>query len=250
MPSTFPNNAFNDFTKFAMRFFPPLLSNENLEDPLERRNHAAGALQAVRYRYFACSRLNEEFKTLFSNAKADARFNEWSEGDEHHLQLEQCIYHFFINALSVFESLVYCLYFVGGAIDKEHFKLIQNPRNITLKTTIKAFKEAFPKLSLANHLCELRNDTDFDRIDKIRNILAHRLVGRRNIRSSSTPFPDGTYTESREETWHIPGFSDRLVFDNELTQRHFDGVTRMLALLIAASNEFLKEVERPKVSDV
>lgn len=245
IPSTFPEDAFKEFGKLAGGFFPPILSNENLEDPLQKLRHFQGAWLAVRYRYRACSELNEAFKTLLSNAMGSDLWREWSEGEEHHYQLEQCIYHFFMNALSVFESLAFCLYFVGGMIDKKHFTHIKNPLNIKLKATVAAFESAFPKFSLTGHLCELLEDTDFRNIDEIRNILAHRLSGRRNVCNSGAIYPDGTCTESREETWHIPGLNHKLLFDNELIKRHFDGVTHLLTALILASLEFVKSVKRP-----
>lgn len=240
MPSTFPEDAFKEFGKLARGFFPPILSDQNLEDSDQKLGHFQGAWLAVHYRYRACSELNEAFKTLFSNAMASDLWREWSEGEEHHYQLEQCIYHFFMNALSVFESLAFCLYFVGGMISKKHFTQIKNPRNITLKATISAFEDAFPQLSLTGHLRELSEDTDFGKVDEIRNILAHRLIGRRNVRSYGTTDSNGKYTQTREEVWHIPGSTEELVFDEELIQRHFDEVTRMSTTLISASIEFVK----------
>lgn len=245
MPLTFPEDAFKEFGKLAGLFFSPILSDQNFEDSHEKLGHFRGAWLAVHYRYRACWELNEAFKTLFLNAMANDLWREWSEGEEHNYQLEQCIYHFFMNALSVFESLAFCLYFVGGIINKIYFNLIKNPRNITLKTTISAFEAAFPQLSLTDHLRNLSKDTGFGKIDEIRNILAHRLIGRRNVHlSNGISDSSGKYTQTREEIWHIPGLTGKLVFDEELIQRHFDEVNRILTTLISASLAFVKSEPR------
>jgi hypothetical protein len=36
-----------------------------------------------------------------------------------------------------------------------------------------------------------------------------------------TTHSDGTYTNWREETWHLPGAAGKLMFDEELLQRQF-----------------------------
>jgi hypothetical protein len=171
---------------------------------------------------------------------ADDLWREWSEGEEQHYRLAQCIYYFFMNALSVFECLTFCLYFVGGMIDKKHFTQIKNPRKISLKDTITAFEAAFPQLSLTCHLRELSEDTVFGKVCEIRNILAHRLVGRRNVRSYGTTDSNGKYTQTSEEVWYIPGSTEELVLDEELIQRYFDEVTRISTALISASLEFVE----------
>lgn len=241
MPSTFPQDSFQEFGELASKFFPSILSDENLEDSFQKLWHFQRAWLAVRYRYRACSEHNEAFKTLFVNARASDLWREWSEGEEHHYKLEQCLYHFFMNALSIFESLGFCLYFVGGMVGPKHFANVCNPKHITLKATRSAFEVAFPYASITNHLRQLLKYPEFSKIELIRNILAHRLSGRRNVRSPGIIDSDGTYTQTREEIWHIPGLNEELVFDEELIQHHFNEVTRLLTMLISASLDFVKE---------
>jgi hypothetical protein len=81
--------------------------------------------QAVGYRYLACAECNEDFKALFVNAPE--RWREWNDDPEHSYKLERCLYTFFMNGLSVFESLAFCLYFVGGTIRPELFPHTSNP---------------------------------------------------------------------------------------------------------------------------
>ena len=72
----------------------------------------------------------------------------------------------------------------------------------------------------------------------MRNLVGHRISGRRSVRASSTIEKDGTHTHWREETWHLPGATERLLFDDELLQRHLDDVTGLLESLSAAAREF------------
>jgi hypothetical protein len=68
MPSTFPDTEFRGFGIAAGRFFPALLSDEVLYDPLEKRRHFDWSWQAVRYRYRGCAECSEEFKALLDDA--------------------------------------------------------------------------------------------------------------------------------------------------------------------------------------
>ena len=244
MPPAFPRTEFQEFGKLASTFFPPALSDGDPDDPLQRRLHFQGAWLAVCYRYRACAEQSATFTTLFNKAMASDLWREWSEGEDHNYELEQCLYGFFMNALSVLESLGFCLYFVGAMIDSKNFHNVNRPRCITLKTTHAAFGSAFPNASATVWLTEMFEDPAFIRIDTIRNLLAHRLTGRRNIRSSAAIHPDGTYTQSREELWYIPGLSEEIVFDEKLVQRHFDDVTRLLTAFISASLKFVKSGQR------
>ena len=81
-------------------------------------------------------------------------------------------------------------------------------------------------------------DARLAQLDKIRNILAHRLSSRRSITASSTLELDGTQTNWREEKWHIPGASESPMFDQEMLQHHLDNVAAMLRPLVAAAREF------------
>ena len=240
MPSTFPQCTFQDFGKLAVTFFPPLMSNENLNDSCQKLLHFQNAWQAVRYRYRTCSEQNETFKMLFTNSMDCDLWREWTEGEDHNFKLEQCLYNFFTNALSVFESLGFCLYFVGAMINAKNFPKVTSPKDITLKTTRTVFTKAFPNASVTVHLKELLENPDFMRIDEIRNIQAHRVIGRRNIRSFGTTLSDGKNTLKKEELWYLPGVKEKLTFNEELTQIHFNNISRMLKILVLASLEFVR----------
>ncbi|MCX5867933.1 MAG: hypothetical protein NT009_10765 [Proteobacteria bacterium] len=201
---------------------------------------------AVEYRYRTCAELNEEFKTLLSGA--NNLWKEWGDDEELNYKLERCLYGFFMNGLSIFESFGFCLYFVGAALQPENFSHVSEPKRINLEETIKAFRKAFPDLSITTRLETLTQEKDFKHIKDFRNILAHRLVGRRIVHSDGITHRDGTYTYTRKEKWHVLGSSDELIFDEEMTQRSMDGITSLLTSLVEASIEFVQKSKPAKTS--
>jgi hypothetical protein len=237
MPSTFPVE-FREFGLATAPFFPKCLTDEDLNDPFKRRLHFDWSWQAVRYRYRLCAECNEEFKTLW---KVD-----W-DNQELTYKLERCIYMFFMSGLSVFDSFAFCLYFLGHAVQPGAFPDTANPRKIDRKATIKAFNNAFPQAKITGLLAGLRDDTGFSTIDALRNIVGHRLSGRPGIRSSATINADGTCTTDwHEETWDIPGAPGKLMFNEELLQRHLDDITRLLTALASAAHEFAENNQPAK----
>jgi hypothetical protein len=239
MPPTFPTE-FRDFGLATRPFFPKLLSDEDLNDPLRRRTQFDWSWQAVRYRYRLCAECNEEFKALLVSPS-----EEWKAGwgdEELTYKLERCIYTFFMSGLSVFDSFTFCLYFLGHALEPSAFPSVGNPRKIKGKTTAEAFRAAFPQDRIKALLTGLPGDARFSTIDNIRNILAHRLSGRRSIRSSHTKHEDGRLTTDwHEETWHVPGAAESLMFDEELLQRYLENITGLLASLASAAREFTEQ---------
>ena len=242
IPEQFPQYAFQDFGKLASELFPGILSEEAATDPLQRQHQFLKSWVAVRYRYRACSEANEEFKSLFANATE--LFREWNFDEEYWYKIERCLYTFFMNAVSVFESFGYCLYFVGNALNPQAFVHVAQPKKITLRTTSEAFCAAFPHSAISDRLATLRNDSEFCKVDSVRNILAHRISGMRSVRSYSVLELDGTFTGSREDVLHLHG-ADELQYDEELIQRHLNGLTAKLTVLVEAALELLQP-ERTK----
>lgn len=179
-PKDFPQEFFQDFGKYALELFPGLLSEEAGADKFQRQNQFLKSWTAVRYRYRACSEANEEFKFLFANSSEF--FGEWNSNEEHWYKVERCLYTFFMNGLSVFESFGYCLYFVGNAINAQAFVHVAAPKKITLGITTDAYCAAFPNTPISHRLAALRNDAEFCKLELIRNILAHRISGMIAIR--------------------------------------------------------------------
>ena len=237
MPPSFPMDEFRAFGLATTPLFPKTLSSEDLNDPLNRRTHFDWSWQAVRYRYRSAAECSEEFKALLANPSGT-----WQAGwgdEELTYKLERCIYTFFMNGLSVFDSFAYALYFLGHAIQPAAFPDVAKLRNITRKATGKAFAGAFEQEPLTKLLANLSSNAEFGVIDELRNILGHRLSGRHSVRSSSTMNRDGTLTRDfHEETWHIPGATVSLTFDPDMLQRVLDGIADLLKTMTAAALQF------------
>lgn len=237
-PPSFPMDEFRAFGIAASSFFATIISDENLFDPQEKRRNFDWAWQAVRYRYRTCVERADEFRGLLFAPSGIAwpHSAAWLAGvgdEELTYKLEQAIYVFFMGGLSVFESFGFCLYFLGNALQPGDFQHVAAPRKIKLAVTIEAFKAAFPSAAITTCLADVVQKPEFIRIDKIRNVLAHRLSGRRSVRSWS----DGT-THRLEETWHIPDLPGALQFSPDMLHHLMDEITGMLTTLIAAAREF------------
>jgi len=242
MPASFPETDFRAFGIAAHAFFPDIYTFKGLQEVLydlqEKKRQFDWSWPAVRYRYRSCTECNDEFKALLNDETSDW----WKAGghdEELVYKLERCIYQFFTSALSVFDSFAFCLYFYGNAVEPGAFVEVGNPRAITRNATAKAFTAAFPQAGITGLLAGLSKDSRFSTIDMVRNLVGHRISGRRSIRSSVTLQADGGYTtDLHEETWHLPGAAGKLTFDEEMLQRHLDDVTVLLASLSLAAREF------------
>jgi hypothetical protein len=199
----------------------------------------------VRYRYRSCAECQDEFKAVLDNASEAW----WATGlgdEELTYKLERCIYLFFTSGLSVFDSFAFCLYFLGHAIQPGTFPDVAKPRNITRKATSSGFNAAFPQAKITGLLAALPGDASFSIIDEVRNLLGHRLSGRRSVRVTSRIEPDGRYTHTHEETWYIPGLSQKLEFDEDMLHRQLDEITRLLTALASAAREFAENNQPAK----
>jgi hypothetical protein len=228
---------FRAFGLATRPFFPKTISDEDLNDPLQRRKNFDSAWQAVRYRYRGTSEANDDFKALLGNPP-----ELWAAGwgdEEFAFKLERCIYTFFVSSLSIFDSFAFGLYFLGHSVAPASFPDVAKPRKITRGSTATAFKGAFPNEQITVVLAGLSSDARFEAVDAIRNVLAHRLSGRHSSRTSGTREKDGSFTtDFHEETWHISGIANSLTFDTEMLQRELDNITAMLTPLITAAGEF------------
>ncbi len=79
MPSAFPDLDFHAYGVAASGSFIPIMSEENLFDPQEKRRQFEWSWQAVRYRYRNCTESCEEFRLLLQNPSQSWQ-NGW--GDE------------------------------------------------------------------------------------------------------------------------------------------------------------------------
>lgn len=242
MPSTFPDDEFRQFCRAAGTLFPAFTSEDNLLDPQERRRQFEWAWQAVRYRYRTCYECSEEFRVLNDNG-SDFWQAGWSD-EEQNYKLERCIYLFFMSGLSIFDSLSFCLYFAGNALQPTAFPGIDKPQKITSEVTRGAFSSAFPQAEITRLLRELPHHSDFSIIHRVRNIAGHRLSGRRGVKVWDKRLPNGRNNSRCEQTWHLPGSDEKLIFDGGLLQRHLEKITAILAPLILAARNFAESCQQ------
>jgi hypothetical protein len=119
------------------------------------------------------------------------------------------------------------------------FPDVATPRKITRSATARAYSAAFPQATITRLLAELADDAGFAAIDAVRNVVGHRLAGRRSVASSGTVHDDGTHTEDwRTDRWALPGAATSLDFSEDMLQRRLDDITRLLAPLATAAREF------------
>jgi hypothetical protein len=150
---------------------------------------------------------------------------------------------FFMSGLSVFDSFAFCLYFLGHAMQPGTFSRVANPRSIDRTSAAAAYGKAFPQQKITGLLTALPNDPGFSGIAAVRNLVGHRISGRRSIAESSTTHADGTRTEWHEETWALPGAAGKLTFEPEMVQRQLDDITRLLTALALAALEFAEHCQ-------
>jgi hypothetical protein len=232
MPVTFPEAMFTEFRQRAATLFPRV---QDEEDSLARTQFVRSS-QAAGCRYRTCVECDQELKTLVANGSE--LWREWNDDAEQAYRLERCLYTFFMNGLSVFESMAFCLYFVGSMIQPSDFPHVQKSRKITLGSTGEAFCAAFPSESITAHLIALPQDSEFRKLDTARNLLAHRVSGMRSVRSYSVIHADAGYLSTKDETWYVPG-QDEFRFDAELIHRPLQWVSSTLTTLLGVSRDFV-----------
>jgi hypothetical protein len=146
MPESFPHEEFIEFWKQAGMVHLPYLvdvtgKKVSLEPKLIRDDpRLAGPIEsawnAVRYRYRACAECNEEFKGILGENSTTSRESaiDGVRGESSY-RLERCLYNFFVNSISVFDSFGFCLYYVGRERQRDAFRHASQPRKISLRET-------------------------------------------------------------------------------------------------------------------
>lgn len=223
----FPEVLFTELLNSACKLFPPPASNDSIYDEDQKWNQFVFSSDAVKYRYRKCQEDNTEFKNVF--ATASELWINWNEGEENY-QVDKCLYSFFTNGLSIFESFGFCLYFIAGMMKPKEFIDVREPKKITLNKTTRLFNRYYSDEIITIKFHELLEDDTFREIEKIRNILAHRIISRRSIVSNHDKINAFLY---------LPGLDKTLVFNENLIQPYFDKITYLLTELISASIKFL-----------
>jgi len=148
--------------------------------------HFSGAWNAISYRYKATIDYGNDFVKLLQ------LYGTTPQPEKRYLQ-EQALFNHFNSCFSVFESMCYGFFAIGSIVSPELFP-INDPadqRKISPETTKRTFQKVFPDEQITKTLIELIDDSDFENIRNIRNILTHRTApGRKiylNIGEDETP---------------------------------------------------------------
>jgi hypothetical protein len=88
-----------------------------------------------------------------------------------------------VSGLSVFDAFCFGLFAVGSLLDLKQFPLSKpsDERNVTLKTTVIAYKSAFPSENITTNIGNLQSSQVNKDLSSIRNVLAHRAVPARQF---------------------------------------------------------------------
>jgi hypothetical protein len=245
MPASFPDEAFRRFRVVASNFLPQVPKDEYLDDPLERMQHFDLSWRAVRYRYRTCKACDGGLKAMLSEQRDWAMID-----DDRNYKLDRCVYEFFTNALSVFESFGLCLYFIGHAVKPTDFPFVGNGnlRAITLDNVCMAFVTAFQHEVITKELEQLRLNKAFRQITQIRNILAHRTAAGRGSGGKIVRHEDGSYTEASVDWLYLPGVDKPLQFDELLFERELNNIGALVNRLAVASVSFIENIQRQRAT--
>ncbi len=237
LPRSFPLKTFRRFGIRARKFLPVPHSREWYVDRHDRTPHFDSSWQAVRYRYRSCVETAREFRFLVANA-GERWIDAMELNEELTYSVEKCIYAFFGNALSVFDSFAFCLYFLGNGVRPLGFKLVGTPERITIKETAKAYNSEFPSANISFLLGNLLTNSDFKRLAAIRNVLMHRLAGRKTVQASSVVSKGKILQYRKDVLWHIPGCAETVRFSKDTLHRELRLITKELRSLINAADQF------------
>ncbi|MFE2320799.1 hypothetical protein ACFXC8_48650 [Streptomyces sp. NPDC059441] len=138
----------------------------------EVKTQITTALQAVVYRHRRARETALELTALVNLPRED-RPSDW------HFTTQTRLFEFFVSLHSAFESSFYGLYFAGSRLDRQRFTFADDPekyQRVTGKSTAEAFQAAWPNEPLPKAMSDLRSDSFYERLGKVRNRLAHRIA--------------------------------------------------------------------------
>jgi hypothetical protein len=111
---------------------------------------------------------------------------------------------------------------------------------------VKSFPSAFQaRLWAMCRLSELTQKPEYKDIDRLRNILAHRLAGRRSVQHVGRTHTDGTYTYTHEVFWHVPDLVKSWSLTEGLLQHHLNSLTALVSVLASAARQFAETKGAP-----
>jgi hypothetical protein len=232
-----------------------------LTDAFRRRLDADQSLKAqFLYFYASMSAVPIRLATLDSLA---AKFQEASINAGTDLgkqqQQNQILFDFFSNALGSVESFCCGSYFVGSVFDSGAFSfgipvsgVFKQLRSICPASTLQPFEKFAPASAFTTQLRNCLDSDEWRLMDKMRNLLVHRVVPGRTIRISMIgDFPhkidlDQWYegdmtrihggTGLREPTWAFELDNNCLVRQRDWIDKSIEGLAEHLTDLAKANS--------------
>ena len=147
-----------------------------------------GGWQAVAYRSIACAKYDSDFTELMRLYGANPSF------EQQYLQ-GQYLFNFFINGLSILESICYALFAIGSLVKPSSFLIAtsEERKRISPENTEKCFRQVFGLEPITTLLTGLViNSQEFQDWKIIRNVLIHRVIPSRlvSLSTTNTKVPD------------------------------------------------------------
>jgi hypothetical protein len=219
IPSDFPRAFFNAVIKRVLT-----VNDQKFQSPQIDSFHDSWF--AVAYRFFTCTEHDVEFTESVNRAGINP------PRLEHYIQ-ERELFSFFISGLASLESFSYSCYALGSILDTSNFPM-SNPRAITIRSTIDKFLSYYPGESLTLRLAQLRNETEFNDWNYIRNILAHRLLPSRLIKVTLFPSqPD----LGKKVSW----INENIQINSNTTSSRRKWLSQVLADLVSSADQFTQK---------
>lgn len=166
MPAEFPRDSFETVQRSLSRFS-------------QQSGHSQfiGAWNAISYRYMGVVEYDEYFT---------ASITEYGPAPAQPLRYrqERDLFGFFVSAGSVFDAYAFGMYAIGALLVPNNFSLAEEWK-IDWKSTTTRYRDAFSNDPILRVLDNIWNDSAFEDIRNVRNVLTHRAVPPRHFTMSS-----------------------------------------------------------------
>lgn len=183
---------------------------------------------AVSHRFLAAGNYSDAYTTSIRNTS-----NARSVVGQH--QQETALFGFFTSGLAVLEATYYALHAIGSMLRPADFPITPRKlKGVTPSSTCKAYEAAFHTDPIIAVLNGVINDTAYQELKDIRNVIAHRIVpGRQTYQHVSTRPGSG---HPPPEEWKLP---KALPLNDRLTAARRADLASLLSDLLGGAESFV-----------
>jgi hypothetical protein len=154
----------------------------------EIRYHFGPAWNGVAQRYRMALDYHGEFTTVVTTTGLGGR-----RYDE-----DKALFGLFSAAHSVVDCLSYAMHAIGAAVVPKAFPInAHDLKKVTVHSVVSRYESAFPGMELTLLLLKLRTSPELAHLQRVRNILVHRVVPGRQI------FLSLSSTPADVDRWHL-----------------------------------------------